>query len=151
VERSPDGQLELLDFIFNGWGNKWPAAEDDAINRRLAAAETFAAPMTAVSLVMAGGALETDGLGTLLTTRRCLLSPERNPQLDEPAIENALREWLGSDRVLWLDHGHLEGDDTDSHIDTLARFADPEIIVYQACSDPVDVHHDDLAAMRAEL
>ncbi|HEX7048235.1 MAG TPA: agmatine deiminase family protein [Gammaproteobacteria bacterium] len=145
------GGLELLDFVFNGWGNKWPAEDDDAINRRLEEARTFAAPMTHVDLVMEGGALETDGLGTLMTTRRCLLSPERNPQLDEAAIENALQEWLGADRVLWLDHGHLEGDDTDSHIDTLARFADAETIVYQACDDRSDSHFGDLAKMRDEL
>ena len=146
-----NGKLELLDFIFNGWGNKWPAKDDDAINRKLEEAETFVAPMTHVDLVMEGGALETDGLGTLLTTRHCLLSPERNPELDEAAVENALQEWLGADRVLWLDHGHLEGDDTDSHIDTLARFADAKTIVYQSCDDPSDTHYADLAAMCAEL
>ncbi|HEX6929486.1 MAG TPA: agmatine deiminase family protein [Gammaproteobacteria bacterium] len=151
VERSGGDGLELLDFIFNGWGNKWAAGEDDAINRRLAASGAFIAPMHHVDLVMEGGALETDGLGTLMTTRHCLLSPERNPQLDEAGIENALQEWLGADRVLWLDHGHLEGDDTDSHIDTLARFADPETIVYQACDDSSDSHFGDLAAMREEL
>ncbi len=143
--------LALLDFIFNGWGNKWPAKDDDAINRRLEEAKTFDAPMTHIDLVMEGGALETDGLGTLMTTRHCLLSPERNPKLDEKAIERELEKWLGAERVLWLDHGHLEGDDTDSHIDTLARFADAETIVYQACDDRADAHYDDLAAMRAEL
>jgi len=148
---SGNGKRELLDFIFNGWGNKWAAEDDNAINRRLEEANFFAAPMTHVDLVMEGGALETDGLGTLMTTRHCLLSPERNPQLDEAAIEKELQQWLGADRVLWLDHGHLEGDDTDSHIDTLARFADPETIVYQACDDPKDSHYDDLQAMRAEL
>lgn len=151
VERSSDGGLELLDFVFNGWGNKWPAADDNQINSRLEEAKTFLAPVTHVDLVMEGGALETDGLGTLMTTRRCLLSPERNPALDEAAIENELRQWLGADRVLWLDHGHLEGDDTDSHIDTLARFADAKTIVYQACDDEHDPHFEELAAMRAEL
>lgn len=141
----------LLDFIFNGWGNKWPATEDNAINRRLLEAGTFSAPMSHVDLVMEGGALETDGLGTLLTTRHCLLSPERNPQLAEKAIERELQKWLGAERVLWLDHGHLEGDDTDSHIDTLARFADPETIIYQSCDDQADSHYADLAAMRTEL
>lgn len=143
--------LALLDFVFNGWGNKWPADADNAINRRLDEDDAFTAPMTHVDLVMEGGALETDGLGTLMTTRRCLLSPERNPQLDEAAIEHALQEWLGADRVLWLDNGHLEGDDTDSHIDTLARFANPRTIVFQACDDESDPHHGELAAMRAEL
>lgn len=153
VQRSDDsdGGLELLDFNFNGWGNKWPAERDNQINRRLEEARTFTAPMTHVELVMEGGALETDGLGTLMTTRRCLLSPQRNPQLDEAAVENALQQWLGAERVLWLDHGHLEGDDTDSHIDTLARFTGIDTIVYQGCDDPADVHYDDLQAMRMEL
>lgn len=146
-----DGKPELLDFIFNGWGNKWPAAEDDAITGHLAKAGSFAAPVTRVERVMEGGALETDGAGTLLTTRRCLLSPERNPDLDETGVETLLREWLGAERVLWLDHGHLEGDDTDSHIDTLARFADAGTIVYQACDDETDSHFGELAAMRGEL
>lgn len=146
-----DSGLGLLDFVFNGWGNKWPAADDDAINRRLEDADTFVAPMTHVDLVMEGGALETDGLGTLMTTRRCLLSPERNPHLDEAGVEAALAKWLGADRVLWLDNGHLEGDDTDSHIDTLARFADARTIVYQACDDPDDTHFGALGKMRAEL
>lgn len=151
VENSDTGKLELLDFIFNGWGNKWPAEDDNAINRALESSQLFVAPMTHVDLVMEGGALETDGLGTLMTTRHCLLSPERNPQLDEAGIENELQRWLGADRVLWLDRGHLEGDDTDSHIDTLARFADAETIVYQGCDDESDSHFDELAKMRAEL
>lgn len=146
-----DGRPELLDFIFNGWGNKWPAEQDDAITGRLAAAGVFAAPVTRVPLVMEGGALETDGAGSLLTTRRCLLSPERNPELDEAGVEAMLQEWLGAERVLWLDHGHLEGDDTDSHIDTLARFAGAGTIVYQACDDETDSHFAELAAMRGEL
>lgn len=146
-----DGKPELLDFIFNGWGNKWPAEEDDAITGRLARAGVFGAPVRRVERVMEGGALETDGAGSLLTTRRCLLSPERNPELDEAGVEALLAEWLGAGRVLWLDHGHLEGDDTDSHIDTLARFADARTLVYQACDDPADSHFAALAAMRAEL
>ncbi|MBW3567442.1 MAG: agmatine deiminase family protein [Proteobacteria bacterium] len=146
-----EGKRELLDFVFNGWGNKWVAEDDNAINRRLEEAGVFAVPMTHVDLVMEGGALETDGLGTVMTTRKCLLSPERNPQLDERAIEKELEQWLGAKRVLWLDNGHLEGDDTDSHIDTLARFADAETIVYQACDDESDSHFDELQAMKAEL
>jgi len=147
VER--EGELELLDFVFNGWGNKWAADKDNRINRTIR--DFFAAPMTHIDLVMEGGALETDGEGTLMTTRRCLLSPERNPHLDEKAIEAELKHWLGAERVLWLDHGAMEGDDTDSHIDTLARFASPDAIVYQACDDREDSHFEELAAMRAEL
>jgi agmatine/peptidylarginine deiminase len=92
-----------------------------------------------------------DGRGTLLTTTSCLLAPTRNPGLSRDAIESALREHLGVTNVLWLEHGALEGDDTDGHIDTLARFTDPHTIAYQACDDREDPHHDDLAAMAREL
>jgi len=146
-----DAGLELRDFIFNGWGGKWPAERDNLINASLDGQGVWNVPLTAVDRVLEGGGLETDGFGTLLTTRRCLLAPGRNPDLDEPGTEAMLAESLGITRVLWLDHGHLEGDDTDSHIDTLARFAGPDTLVYQSCDDPTDSHYPALQAMAAEL
>lgn len=146
-----DDGLLLKDFIFNGWGGKWPAELDDKINRRLAEAGCFAVPLRSLPRVLEGGAIDCDGAGTLLTTRACLLSRSRNPALDQAGIEALLRQQLGAERVLWLDHGYLEGDDTDSHVDTLARFAGSDSIVYQACDDRDDSHYEELAAMRAEL
>ena len=93
--------------------------------------------------------IETDGAGTLLTTWRCL--HERHPQASRDQLDSKLRGWLAQDRVLWLDHGCLEGDDTDAHIDTLARFAADDAIVFQACDDPADPHYAELQAMAAEL
>lgn len=143
------GRLTLKDFTFNGWGNKWASENDNRISREIA--DAFKVTLESVDFVLEGGALESDGIDTLLTTSQCLLSPERNPQYDRSGIENVLRRELGFKRVLWLEHGHLEGDDTDSHIDTLARFASPSRIVYQACDDETDAHYADLKAMENEL
>jgi agmatine deiminase len=147
-----DGVPRLLDFRFNGWGGKYAADLDDRITARLAAAGAFAtAAPEAVDFVLEGGGIESDGEGTLLTTAQCLLTPGRNPRLDRAGIERELLRRFGLRRVLWLEHGHLEGDDTDSHIDTLARFCDARTIAYQACADAADAHHADLAAMEREL
>lgn len=146
------GQPLLLDFIFNGWGNKYPALKDNLITQRLHAQGVFAdTRLESIPLVLEGGSLESDGLGTLLTTESCLLSPERNPAYGREQIEAALQQHLGAQRVLWLRHGHLHGDDTDGHIDTLARFCTPDTIAYVCCEDPGDPHYDDLQAMQAEL
>ena len=147
-----DDRPLLLDFVFNGWGDKYPAELDNGISRALCAAGAFAgAPCQSVDLVLEGGALESDGAGTLLTTESCLLNPSRNPRHDRHSLEARLSELLGFDRFLWLSHGALAGDDTDGHIDTLARFCDPVTIAYVKCDDPGDPHHDGLAAMEAEL
>ncbi|WP_227367902.1 agmatine/peptidylarginine deiminase [Halomonas sp. M20] len=149
VER--DGDIVLLDYEFTGWGGKFPAKRDNALTGRLRDTGVFKAPVETRDLVLEGGAIETDGQGTLLTTEACLLNLNRNPQLDRGAIEARLREDFGVERVLWLSHGHLEGDDTDSHIDTLARFCDPQTIAYVRCGDRDDPHYPALAAMEKEL
>lgn len=146
-----DGQARLLDFVFNGWGNKYNAELDTQITARLADANAFAAAAARVDLVLEGGGIETDGAGTLLTTRSCLLAPTRNPQFNQAALEQRLRELLGVDRVLWLQQGQLEGDDTDGHIDTVARFCSVDTLAYQACDDPQDAHYPELTAMADEL
>lgn len=147
-----DGTATLLDFRFNGWGNKYPALLDDAITERLMAQNCFPwAERVAVPFVLEGGSLECDGEGSLLTTSRCLLDPSRNGAISREDVEQTLGEWFACDRVLWLEHGHLEGDDTDGHIDMLARFAPGNRILYTACDDPSDSHAADLGAMAAEL
>ncbi|MDD5393006.1 MAG: agmatine deiminase family protein [Thiothrix sp.] len=147
-----DGKPLLLDFTFNAWGGKFDAELDNAVNAQLATHPLLTGnALETHPLVMEGGSLETDGQGTLLTTEICLLNPNRNPTLDRTAIEALLHESLGVERILWLAHGHLEGDDTDAHIDTLARFADPQTIVYMSCDDPTDSHYASLQAMEAEL
>ena len=102
-------------------------------------------------LVLEGGSIESDGAGTLLITAACLLSPNRNPHLSREQIESLLKEQLGVERILWLHRGWLAGDDTDSHIDTLARLCPDDTILYTACDDPADEHFEELAAMKREL
>jgi agmatine deiminase len=102
-------------------------------------------------MVLEGGGIETDGAGSLLTTESCLLSPQRNPSLNKQQIEERLKTLFGIERVLWLKYGQLAGDDTDGHIDTLARFCDAQTIAYVACDDPRDEHYVELQALEAEL
>ncbi|MGH8312599.1 MAG: agmatine deiminase family protein [Gammaproteobacteria bacterium] len=147
-----NGRLTLLDFIFNGWGNKYPHNFDNAITTQLHASGAFGTtPLESFELVLEGGSIEVDGEGTLLTTESCLLNPNRNPGLPRSQIETQLRRLLGVDRILWLKHGAIDGDDTDGHIDTLARFCDARTIVFQACDDRNDPHYSDLQAMSEEL
>ena len=146
------GEYTLLDFGFNGWGGKYAHDLDDAITRTIYAQGVFGQhPLQTVDLILEGGSIEVDGQGTLLTTERCLLAPRRNPGLARERLEKRLAELLGVKRFLWLKHGHLAGDDTDSHIDTLARLCDPATIAYVACDDPQDEHYAELKAMEAEL
>lgn len=147
-----NGMPLLLDFTFNGWGGKYPAALDDRITRTLHAAGVFGdTPIESSRFVLEGGSIDSDGEGTLLTTSSCLLGPGRNVGWSRREIEDHLRESLGVDRVLWLEHGWLAGDDTDGHVDMLARFCDADTIAYTACNDPGDEHYAELGAMAAEL
>lgn len=147
-----DGQPVLLDFTFNGWGGKFPAERDNAVTRALHALGAYGdTPLRSVDLVLEGGSIESDGEGTLLTTAECLLNPNRNPQLSKEQIEERLKEEFGAETILWLEHGALAGDDTDAHIDTLARLCPDKTIVYTACGDPNDEHYEDLKAMEREL
>jgi agmatine/peptidylarginine deiminase len=147
-----DGKAVVHDYIFNGWGNKFDARLDNQITQKLFEKDVFQnCSLKSVGLVLEGGSLESDGKGTILTTSECLLSKNRNEHLLKEEIENILKENFGADRVLWLHHGYLAGDDTDSHIDTLARFCNEKTIVYTRCEDPRDEHFEALGQMRAEL
>ena len=147
--RGEDG-FRLLDFRFTGWGGKFDASLDDLLVEGLQGAGTFRnSSRQAIDFALEGGAIDSDGAGTLLTTWQCL--HERHPGSDRNALSAQLAHWLMQDRVLWLDHGCLEGDDTDAHIDTLARFTAVDAIVFQGCDDPADSHYPGLQAMAAEL
>lgn len=146
-----DGRLVHLDFTFNGWGNKFSAERDNQLTRKLAGLGAWSAPVETVDFVLEGGGIEVDGCGALLTTERCLLAPTRNPQLTREGIEAVLKREFGIERVLWLKHGDLLGDDTDGHVDTIARFCDAHTIAYQGCSDPSDAHYEDLKGLAEEL
>ena len=147
--RDHDG-YRLLDFRFTGWGGKFDASQDDRLVQALEGIGIFIkSSRQPIDFALEGGAIETDGAGTLLTTWQCL--HERHPDLDRETLASRLSGWLHQDRILWLDHGSLEGDDTDAHIDTLARFAGEDAIVFQDCDDPSDTHYRELQAMAIEL
>lgn len=148
----PKAKLQLVNFRFNGWGNKYPHAADNALNLALFAHPIFKGlPTAGVDLVLEGGSIESDGQGTLLTTKNCLFNPNRNPGLSEQAISSQLQNYLGAKRILWLEQNNLAGDDTDAHIDTLARFVDANTIAYCSCDDESDPHYAGLKNMEAQL
>jgi len=139
-----------LDFSFTGWGGKYAGSRDDALVRFLATAEPIAdVRRERHEFALEGGAIETDGEGTLLSTWTCL--SRRHPEKSRGEVEHLLAATLGVDRFLWLEQGELSGDDTDAHIDTLARFAARNAIVYQGCDDPTDPHYPALTAMADEI
>ena len=147
-----DGKPVIYDFTFNGWGMKFAANYDNMITRKLYSAGIFgeARHLNCFDFVLEGGSIESDGQGTLLTTAECLLSDNRN-NLSEEDIEVRLKEYFGLKKVLWLNHGYLAGDDTDSHVDTLARLCDKSTIAYVKCDDPEDEHYVELKKMKKEL
>lgn len=146
-----NGKPLLLDFQFNGWGGKFASELDNTINLELQRKGVFKTPLTTLPLILEGGSIDSDGEGSMLTTENCLLTPTRNPHLNKQQIEALLLKEFGLTRILWLKHGHLAGDDTDAHIDTLARFCNPRVIAYCSCDDAQDEHYNELKAMEAEL
>lgn len=147
-----DGAPLLLDFRFNAWGGKYDCTNDAQLAQHLIQAGIFGTTaQEQVPMVLEGGSIEVDGRGSLLTTKRCLLNVNRNPSMIRDDIERKLMKSFGVERILWLDFGHLEGDDTDAHIDTLARFCPDDTIAYTACDDPDDSHYVMLDLMRQEL
>lgn len=147
-----DGQLQLLNFRFNGWGEKYPHQNDDALNHKLLKAKPFKdAIYRNIDFILEGGSVESDGIDTILTTRQCLLNPNRNRGMSQQDIERQLQQHFGVNRVLWLDQDNLSGDDTDAHIDTLARFCSANTIAYTSCNNPNDPHYDGLKNMLQQL
>ncbi len=144
----------INDFKFNGWGLKFAADKDNLITHTIVRTTTLfenCRYSNHLNFVLEGGSVESDGNATILTTSRCLLSPNRNGGSGKSEIEEQLKSALGAKKILWLDHGFLEGDDTDSHIDTLARFAPDDTILYVGTQDKDDIHFKELAAMKKQL
>lgn len=142
----------IYDYIFNGWGNKFEAGLDNKITKSLFKKSIFQnCNLKSFDFVLEGGSVESDGKGTILTTSECLLSKNRNEQFSKFEIEEKLKKDFGAERILWLNQGYLSGDDTDSHIDTLARFCDENTIVYVGCDNPNDEHYEALQKMKSEL
>lgn len=144
-------QPRLLDFRFNGWGEKYPHANDDKINLMLKQQHVLSAPLQSLPLILEGGSIECDGNGTLLTTESCLLSKKRNSCYNRDRLEQLLKHFLGADTILWLQYGSIHGDDTDGHIDMLARFCANNTIAYSCCDNKDDVNYAALKAMENEL
>ncbi|MBK1734595.1 agmatine deiminase [Halorhodospira abdelmalekii] len=148
----PDGSVQLLDFRFNGWGERHPSSDDDRIPRVLTERGGIGSHhYRRIEWVLEGGSIDCDGAGTLLTTTRCMLNPNRNGQATRKEVESQLAARLGAHRIIWLDDGWLAGDDTDGHVDMLARFVDSETIAHVVCDDPNDPHYEPLQAMATAL
>ena len=147
-----DGRTALTDFTYNAWGMKFAADCDNLVTERLNEKGVFTMPLyNCRDMVLEGGSIETDGNGTVMTTTCCLTAPNRNDALMREQLEGSLLERLGCLKMLWLDHGSLVGDDTDGHIDTLARFAPGGVILYTGCDDPEDEHFEPLMKMEEQL
>ena len=147
-----NGHRRLLDYKFNGWGEKFEASLDNAINRRLYNLGEIAGEYSDnLDFVLEGGSIESDGRGTIFTTSQCLLAPHRNQPMTKAEIEERLRRDLCAERVLWIDYGNLIGDDTDGHIDTIVRICPDDTLLYMGCDDPEDEQYEDLRKMEAQL
>ncbi|GJL97611.1 MAG: hypothetical protein DHS20C06_14280 [Hyphobacterium sp.] len=148
VFRFRDGEREAIQFRFNGWGGKYELAGDDEVGGVIA--DLADIPLRKVDLTCEGGALEFDGVGGVLTTRQCLLSPFRNPGRSESVVEDLLRETLGVENVYWIERG-LHFDHTDGHIDNIARFIAPGVVVCQTALNSDDPQADVLTEIAEQL
>ncbi len=145
-------QKYYLDFLFNAWGEKYDFTYDKKVTENLYQQNILTnGKLLAINFVLEGGSIEIDDRGNLLTTTRCLLHQARNAGYKQEDIDQFLKNYLGVKNVLWLHHGELIGDDTDSHIDNLARFTPANAILYTTCTNPQDPHYAPLKAMEAEL
>ncbi|EAL1485068.1 agamatine deiminase [Campylobacter coli] len=145
-----DNRLKALDFTFNAWGNKFQSELDNEVNSKLFK-EKFKEKLTKIDFILEGGSIDFNGEGVMLTSSNCLLNENRNSHLDKSQIEAKLKEIFGLKQIIWLENGFIKGDDTDHHIDTLARFIDKNTIAYSVCEDEEDEHYIPLQKMKKEL
>lgn len=146
------GHLRLLDFRFNGWGEKFPAELDNALNRQLYDSGALEGEyIDCLDFVLEGGSIESDGKGTVFTTTGCLTAHHRNEPMTQEEIEERLKLDLHAKRILWIDYGQLTGDDTDGHIDTLVRICPDDTLLYIGCDDPDDEQYEELRLMEEQL
>lgn len=146
LTRDLDPKLAIADWDYNAWGNKYPPFDlDEVVPTRLA--QILNVPVFYPRMILEGGAIDVNGAGALLTTESCLLNPNRNPNLRREEIEQRLRDFLGVREILWLGDG-IAGDDTDGHIDGLARFVSERTVVTVVEDDP---HDENYASLRENL
>lgn len=150
IDVREDDKLIGLDFIFNAWGDKFQSTLDNAVNSKLFA-QKLSGKLEKIDLILEGGSIDFNGQGVMLTTSACLLNENRNSHLNKEQIEAKLKEIFGLKQIIWLNHGYIKGDDTDHHIDTLARFINEKTIAYCVCKDENDEHYAPLKAMEEEL
>ena len=140
-----EGKTRLLDFTFNAWGGKFEASKDNLLTRHLTPNAEI------IDFALEGGGVESNGVDAILTTTACTLNKNRNPNLNAAQITQKLKECFGATKILYLERGYLAGDDTDSHVDTLARFISEDAIAYVKCEDEGDEHYEELRLMENEL
>ena len=141
-----DGKLESYNFKFNAWGEKFEYSHDDRFNETY-----YRKNLQNIDFVLEGGSIESNGDGVMLSTAKCIFNTNRNPSYSKEDIAKKLKNIFGLKELIVLEYGSLVGDDTDSHIDTLARFIDKETIVYAKCYDKNDEHFEELQRMEKEL
>jgi agmatine/peptidylarginine deiminase len=151
IDVEDENKIISYDFTFNAWGGKFEASLDNMVNQTLHKNARLTNKLVSVPLVLEGGSIDSNGDGVLLTTSKCLLEENRNPNLSKDEIDAKLKELFGLKRIIWLDYGFLRGDDTDSHVDTLARFITKDTIAYTVCEDKEDEHFDELQKMETQL
>ena len=144
-----NNSLKLLNFTFNAWGGKFNSELDNKMSKALTS--HYSCEMEDIDFILEGGGVESNGDGLILTTSECMLNPNRNSKFNKEQITQKLKKYFEAKEILYLDHGYLAGDDTDSHIDTLARFISKDTIMYVACDDINDEHYDALKKMENEL
>lgn len=148
IDVEKDSEIISYDFKFNAWGGKFSSSKDDVVNKKLF--EHFGTKLEEINLILEGGSIDFNGDGVMLTTTECLLNDNRN-RLSKDELEIKLKDLFGLRKIVWLNHGFIKGDDTDSHVDTLARFIAPNKVAYAACFDENDEHYKELNLMKKEL
>lgn len=149
---SDDKETCILDFKFNGWGDKFEWTKDNNITSQLNNKGAFNSGYECdTDFVLEGGSIESDGKGSIFTTTFCLMAEHRNQPLTREEIEERLLKSLHAKRIVWLDYGQLIGDDTDGHIDTIVRLAPNDTIVYNGCDDESDEQYNDFNSLEKQL
>lgn len=144
-----NGEIISYNFLFNAWGGKFKSDLDNCVNHNLS--QLLNEPMIDYNFILEGGSIDFNGNGVMLTTTKCLLNANRNYQMSKEQIDLKLKEIFGLKDIIWLENGSIIGDDTDSHVDTLARFIDKNTIAFSVCYDERDEHYVSLSKMKQEL